>query len=96
MIARMWETRLRDGSLDAFCEWIGGEAWPALVTTDGFLGGEVYRSDAENRAVVITRWVDEETLLAGNEWFDLGAERFTARAPHSWDFTPVPTGAEPT
>ena len=73
MIARMWETRLRDGTLDEFCSWITAEAWPVFTTTDGFLGGEVYRSDVEARAVVVTRWSDDATLLAGNEWFDLGA-----------------------
>jgi heme-degrading monooxygenase HmoA len=87
----MWETKLRDGSLEGFCEWIAAEAWPVFVTTDGFLGGEVYRQDDENRAVVVTRWVDQPTLLAGTEWFDLGAERFTGRDPQVWEFTQVAT-----
>ena len=89
----MWETRLRDGYVDDFCSWVVDEAWPVFAVAEGFLGGEVYRQDAESRAVVVTRWVDQTTLTAGNEWFDLGAERFVERAPHAWEFTPVPTAA---
>jgi heme-degrading monooxygenase HmoA len=87
----MWESRLRDGNLDGFCDWIATQAWPVFSTTEGFLGGEVYRSDAECRAVVVTRWADQATLRSGNEWFDLGAERFTDNAPHAWEFAQVPT-----
>jgi heme-degrading monooxygenase HmoA len=87
----MWEARIRDGALDEFADWIVVEAWPVFATTAGFLGGEVYRSAAETRAVVVTRWAAQDTLLAGNAWFDLGVERFTDHAAHAWEFTQVPT-----
>ena len=94
MIARMWETRLRDGLLDEFCQWVRDEVWPQFLTTDGFSGGEVYRSDVDNRVVVVTQWLDDEALLVGYDWFDLGAERFSARAPDAWEFTQVETATQ--
>jgi len=90
VIARMWESRINPGQLDAFCAWTRAEAWPQFAAAQGFLGGEMYRSDAQQRAVIVTRWSDAEALVAGNEWFDLGAERFTAGEANAWEFTPVP------
>lgn len=89
MIARMWETAVRPGLLDEFCEWVKAAAWPQFVAAPGFAGGEVYRSDEHGRAVIVTRWSNADTLAAGNAWFDLGAERFTSREPSAWQFTPV-------
>lgn len=89
MIARMWETTIRPGQLDEFCDWVKTAAWPQFVVAPGFGGGEVYRADQADRAVVVTRWSTADTLAEGNAWFDLGAERFTAREPSAWQFTPV-------
>jgi heme-degrading monooxygenase HmoA len=89
VIARMWETRIREGQLDEFCTWAKTTAWPQFLASPGFGGGELYRSDAQDRAVIITRWATMKDLAAGNEWFDLGAERFVAREPEAWEFTPV-------
>jgi len=38
----------------------------------------------------VTRWVDTDALAAGNAWFDLGAERFSASEANAWEFVPVP------
>ncbi|MDQ1487027.1 MAG: hypothetical protein QOJ62_2720 [Actinomycetota bacterium] len=92
MIARMWETRINPGQLDAFVNWMRSAAWPQFVAAAGFAGGDVYRADDQERAVVITRWSDADALAAGNAWFDLGAERFCAREPDAWHFTPVDLG----
>ncbi len=89
MIARMWETKVSAGQLDDFCSWIRSAAWPQFVVANGFVGGEVYRSDEQDRAVVVTRWIDADALAAGNAWFDLGAERFCERGPDAWQFIPV-------
>jgi len=86
----MWEGRVNPGQLDEFCAWARSEAWPQFVGAEGFLGGEVYRSDEQYHAVVITHWADDDTLAAGNTWFDLGAERFLAAEAHAWAFMPVP------
>ena len=90
MIARMWEAHINPGQLDAFCDWTRREAWPQFTAAQGFLGGELYRSDEQHSAVVITRWRDTDALAEGNNWFDLGAERFCAREANAWEFTPVP------
>ena len=92
MIARMWETRINEGQLDEFCTWVKSTAWPQFVAAPGFGGGELYRSDPQGRAVIVTRWATVEALAAGTEWFDLGAERFVAREPSAWEFTPVELG----
>jgi heme-degrading monooxygenase HmoA len=92
VIARMWETRITKGQLDEFCAWVQTTAWPQFLAAPGFGGGELYRSDAQDRAVIVTRWATTEALAAGNEWFDLGAERFVAREPEAWEFTPVELG----
>ncbi|HET9187817.1 MAG TPA: antibiotic biosynthesis monooxygenase [Acidothermaceae bacterium] len=92
MIARMWEAHINAGELDEFCEWARAEAWPQFASAQGFLGGELYRSDEQQSAVVVTRWSDADALAAGNNWFDLGAERFCAREANAWEFTPVQVG----
>lgn len=89
MIARMWEARIKPGELDEFCDWARREAWPQFATATGFLGGELYRSDEQYLAVAVTRWTDSDALAAGNNWFDLGAERFCSRQGNAWEFTPV-------
>jgi heme-degrading monooxygenase HmoA len=90
VIARMWESRINAGQLDAFCRWAREEAWPEIAAAPGFSGGELYRSDEQSRAVIVTRWADADALAAGSAWFDLGAERFSAAEPNAWAFTPVP------
>lgn len=90
MIARMWESRIKAGELDAFCAWARDEVWPQLVEADGFLGGEVYRSPSgAERAVVVTRWTSMAAMASANEWFDLGAERYLEAGASAWEFTPV-------
>lgn len=92
MIARMWESRIHPDQLDEFCDWVRDAAWPQFTSADGFLGGEAYRADDQYRAVIVTRWTDADAMASGNSWFDLGAERFCAREPVGWEFTPVPIG----
>ena len=89
MIARMWESRIRPERFDDFCAWVRDVAWPEYATATGFAGGELYRSDEQQRAVVVTRWSDVDALAAGSEWFDLGAESFCEGRPRAWEFTPV-------
>jgi hypothetical protein len=79
VIARMWETKISPGQLDEFCDWVKATAWPQFVAAPGFGGG----------VVLVTRWATAAALAGGNEWFDLGAERFLAREPQAWDFSPV-------
>jgi heme-degrading monooxygenase HmoA len=88
----MWETKVAAGQLDEFCAWVKSVAWPQFVVAVGFEGGEFYRADDQGRAVLVTRWTDADALAAGNAWFDLGAERFCAREPDAWEFTPVDLG----
>ncbi len=88
MIARMWESRVNPGQLDEFCRWVREVAWPQYSSSAGFAGGEMYRSDEENRAVIVTRWTDGDALAAGNSWFDLGVERFCAEQASAWQFVP--------
>ncbi|MGH8889547.1 MAG: antibiotic biosynthesis monooxygenase family protein [Acidothermaceae bacterium] len=90
MIARMWESRINSGQLDEFCAWVRADAWPQFRVAPGFSGGELYRSDDQGSVVVLTRWVDADTLAAGNAWFDLGAERFSSSEANAWEFVPVP------
>ncbi|MCL6550168.1 MAG: antibiotic biosynthesis monooxygenase [Acidothermus cellulolyticus] len=90
MIARMWEARIHRGQLDEFCVWVRDAAWPQYRAAPGFCGGELYRSDEQSRAVVVSRWTDAEALADGNNWFDLGAERFCADDAKAWEFTVVP------
>lgn len=92
MIARMWESRINPGQLDDFCTWVRNEAWPQFTAAHGFSSGELYRSDAQYIAVVVTRWADADSLEHGNAWFDLGAERFSAGEPNAWEFTQVDVG----
>lgn len=92
MIARMWESRINDGQIDEFFAWLRDAAWPQFTSAQGFSGGEAYRSDEQYRAVVVTRWSDADALEAGSSWFDLGSERFCARAANAWQFTPVRLG----
>jgi heme-degrading monooxygenase HmoA len=92
VIARMWESPINPGELDEFCAWATREAWPQFIAAAGFLGGEIYRSDEQNRALIVTRWSDADALAAGHLWFDLGAERFSAREADAWEFTPVHVG----
>ncbi len=93
MIARMWETRRfarvnSTSSAHGRRPRHGRSSWQRQASR----GGELYRSDAQDRAVIVTRWASTEALAAGNEWFDLGAERFVAREPEAWEFTPVDLG----
>jgi heme-degrading monooxygenase HmoA len=92
VIARMWETKISAGQLDEFCAWVTNVAWPQYEAAPGFEGGELYRADDHDRAVIVTRWIDRDALAAGNTWFDLGAERFCAREPDAWEFTHVAVG----
>jgi hypothetical protein len=90
VITRMWEARISGNQLDEFFTWLRDAAWPQFTSAQGFSGGDAYRSDEQGSAVVITHWSDSDALAAGNTWFDLGAERFCARAANAWQFTPVP------
>jgi heme-degrading monooxygenase HmoA len=89
VIARMWETKVNPGQLDELCAWLKTAAWPQFVNARGFSGGEVYRSDDQDRAVVLTRWVDADTMAEGIGWFDLGAERFSDGEASAWQFDQV-------
>jgi heme-degrading monooxygenase HmoA len=88
-VARMWESRLDDGLVDAFFDHVARVAWPAFTTAAGFRGGEVYRSDDDGRrAVVVTRWADEASADSGAA-VEAGLARFCAREPHAWVFRRV-------
>ena len=89
VIARMWEGRINPDMLDEFAVWLRESAWPEFLSAQGFLGGEAYRSDEQQIAVVITRWSDADALAAGSDWFDLGSERFCAKKANAWAFAPI-------
>jgi heme-degrading monooxygenase HmoA len=86
----MWESRINPGMLDEFASWVRESAWPQFASAQGFLGGEAYRSDEQQIAVVVTRWSDADALVAGNAWFDLGCERFCPSEANAWEFAPIP------
>lgn len=93
----MWEARVRPGAQDELVALIRRH-WTALSQVDGFVSGELYRSDdGEPRLVLVTRWRDEAALAAaaGPGWRATavplpGEEPLHARPPHVWHFTAVP------
>ena len=93
----MAEGRAVPGAAEELAALLVAVAWPPMAATDGFLGGELYRSDDE-RLVMVTRWRDEAAVeaYAGPGWRDTAVvlpeeRRLLARPPHVWHFRQVPT-----
>ena len=78
----MWEVRAFPGTLDGLLSWVCDTALPEVEAHPLHVSSEVF-SSADDRLVVISRWRGTPVALA-----DPPAE-LVARAPHSWDFTPV-------
>jgi hypothetical protein len=82
MIARMWEVRATPGGFADLLSWVCDEALPALEMLPQHVSSDVY-SSADLRIVVISKWRNTPEALPGPP------ESLVARAPHTWDFTPV-------
>lgn len=83
MLVRMWEARAHPAGFDELLVWVREVAVPRLETSVGHLHSEVFQA-VDHRIVVISRWDGDPATVpeppAG----------LVARAPHAWDFTPVP------
>ncbi|GGJ99143.1 hypothetical protein GCM10010123_31360 [Pilimelia anulata] len=82
MIVRMWEVRAYPGHAAALLDWLAHTALPAVAAEPTHAGSEVFAS-ADHRVVVLSRWRGEPGALPDPP------AAWVARAPHSWDFTPV-------
>ncbi|GGK14091.1 hypothetical protein GCM10010124_03370 [Pilimelia terevasa] len=82
MIVRMWEVRAYPMHAAAVLEWLTGTALPSVEGAPLHAGSEVFAS-ADHRFVVLSRWHGEPVGLPDPP------AGWVARAPHSWDFTPI-------
>lgn len=78
----MWEVRAYPAHAAALLDWLTDTALPAVEAAPHHAGSEVFAS-ADHRFVVVSRWRGTPGTVP-----DPPAE-WVARAPHSWDFTPV-------
>jgi hypothetical protein len=79
----MWEIRAAPGALDDLVDWVFDVALVAAGLRDGYEGSDVFRSDEQDRVVVITRWAAATADLPEPP------EELAARPAYSWDFEPV-------
>lgn len=77
----MWEVRAVPDRLAELVGWVCDTALPQVEHDPGHAGSEVF--SAPDRVVVISRWRGEPVALPPPP------AELVARAPHSWDFTPV-------
>ncbi len=82
MIARMWEVRALGSGFAELLGWVCERALPALEVNPLHVASEVFTS-TDHRIVVISRW------RSGPVDLPEPPGHLVARAPHSWDFTPV-------
>ena len=88
-VVRMWETRLDAAGVEPFWTAVRG-TWRVLSSYDGFLGGEAFAAATdEHRAVVLTRWRDEQAADPMTGW-ESALDVHTARPGHGWFFAPMP------
>jgi hypothetical protein len=82
MIARMWEVRATASGFADLLSWVCDEALPPLEVLPQHVSSDVY-SSADHRIVVIATWRNSPGALPDPP------EHLVARAPHTWDFTPI-------
>jgi hypothetical protein len=78
----MWEVRASPERFDDLLAWVCDTAVPAVESDPRHVASEVFAA-TDHRVVVISRWHGEPRSLADPPGY------LVARAPHSWDFTPV-------
>lgn len=83
MTVRMWEARAVTGALDDLVDWVFDVGLVAAGLHDHYAGGEVFRSDEQDRVVVITRWDGPSADMPEPP------SELVARPAYSWDFEPV-------
>ena len=82
VIVRMWEVRSHPESLPDLLSWVCEAALPAIEALPLHVSSEVF-SSTDHRIVVISKWRNDPVDLPPPPG------HLVARAPHSWDFTPV-------
>jgi hypothetical protein len=82
VIARMWEVRAHPEGFTELLSWVCESALPAVEVNPLHVSSEVF-SSTDHRIVVISKWRSGPTDLPAPP------RHLVARAPHSWDFTPV-------
>jgi heme-degrading monooxygenase HmoA len=93
-IVRMWEIRLEPGDEESFWPALRRE-WDGIAAAEGFAGGEVFAAAGDvPRAVVLTRWRDEEAAAAATG-FEAALDAHGARPGHGWLFLSVALAGDP-
>ncbi|MER8182280.1 antibiotic biosynthesis monooxygenase [Kitasatospora sp. NPDC094015] len=66
MIVRIWEAHVAPRHAAGFRAQLAEEVLPQILRTDGCVGGELMTAvvEGDHRVLMITRWTDEESLLA--------------------------------
>ena len=82
MIARMWEVRATEAGFDELLSWVCDRAVPQVSVDPRHVSSEIFTSP-DLRVVVISKWRSDPVPLPDPP------PHLVARAPHSWDFTPV-------
>jgi len=78
----MWEVRAHPEGFKDLLSWVCEVALPTVEQHPLHVSSEVYAA-TDDRVVVISKWRSSPQALADPP------RHLVARAPHSWDFTPV-------
>nr|WP_205862588.1 hypothetical protein [Planosporangium thailandense] len=78
----MWEVRAQPERFGDLLAWVCDTALPRVEVSPMHVSSEVF-SSTDHRIVVISKWRGEPESLPEPP------EHLVARAPHSWDFSPV-------
>ena len=83
MIVRMCEMVAHTDAVDDLVRWVCDAGVPDVERDPDHVASEVFAS-ADARIVVISRWRSSPRSLPDPP------RHLVARAPHSWDFSPIP------
>jgi hypothetical protein len=78
----MWEARAEPARLADLISWVCDTALPEVEQNPLHISSEIY-SSADHRLVVVSKWRSSPAPMPEPP------PLLVARAPHSWDFTPV-------
>jgi hypothetical protein len=78
----MWEVQAYPEGFTELLSWVCEAALPAIEPNPAHVTSEVF-SSTDHRVVVISRWRGDPVPLPDPPG------HLVARAPHSWDFSPV-------
>jgi hypothetical protein len=78
----MWEARAEPARLADLISWVCDTALPEVEQNPLHISSEIY-SSADHRLVVVSKWRSSPASMPEPP------PLLVARAPHSWDFTPV-------